>query len=97
MATFTGPVSLFQYPTGSRLLDRMRPARGLTVYSTDGGVTWKQGVYPYLGDLGSVDPTTSQSNGRAEGVDYFLGGHAYPLTADQVTALTAAGFGAYIS
>lgn len=96
MPTFKGPVQLFQYPTGSRLLDRMKPQRGVTVYSTDGGVTWNQNVYPYQGYVGYVDGQGIPGP-YVEGVDYFLGGHTYTITSAQATALTAAGFGAYIS
>lgn len=96
MPTFKGPVQRFQYPTGSRLLDRMRPARGVTVYSTDGGVTWKQNVFPYLGDIGNVDGNGIPNN-LVEGTDYFLGGHTYHITTAQATALKAAGFGANIT
>jgi hypothetical protein len=95
MPTFTTPVQLFQYPTGSRLLDRMRPQRGVTVYSTDGGVTWKQSVYPYIGDIGNT--SDSGPNAFVEGTDYFLGGHTYTITSAQAAQLTAAGFGPYIT
>lgn len=98
MPTFKGPVQYFQYPTGSLLLDRMRPARGVTVFSTDGGATWKQSVYPYQGDIQKgADPTKQIASSLQEGVDYFLGGHTYTITQSQADALTAAGFGAYIS
>ena len=86
MPTFTPPTDSFQYPTGSRLLDRMRPKRGLTVYTTDAGTTWRQSVFPLQSDLVGD-----------EGTDWFLGGHVYTITAGQATALTAAGFGAYIT
>lgn len=92
----TSDKQLFQYPTGSRLLDRMRPARGVTIYSTDGGVTWKESVFPYVSDIGDVDGN-GIPNGRVEGIDYFLGGHKYTITSAQATVLTAAGFGAYIT
>lgn len=98
MPTFKGPVQYFQYPTGSRLLDRMRPARGVTVYSLDGGTTWKQSVFPYQGDIQKgADPTKQLASTMTEGVDYFLGGHTYTITSAQAATLTAAGFGAYIS
>lgn len=96
MPTFNTPTQLFQYPTGSRLLDRMRPQRGVTVYSTDGGATWKQAVYPYQGNVGNVNAVTGVAT-YTEGVDYFLGGHVYTITSAQATALTAAGYGAYIT
>ena len=96
MPTFKGPVQLFQYPTGSRLLDRMRPQRGVTVYSTDGGATWKTAVYPFQGDIGLVDGQ-GFPNSRVEGVDYFLGGHTYTISSAVAAQLTAAGYGAYIT
>lgn len=86
MATFNPPVDLFQYPTGNRLMDRLRPKRGYTVYSTDNGATWRQSVFPYQGDLIGD-----------EGTYWFLGGHTYTVTADQATSLTDAGYGAYIT
>ncbi len=96
MPTFTPPTTQFQYPTGNPLLDRMRPVRGVCVFSTDSGTTWKTAVYPWHGDLGYVDPLTGQQT-RQEGIDYFLGGHTYTITSAQATALTAAGFGSYIT
>lgn len=78
------------------MLDRMRPQRGVTVYSTDGGVTWKQNVFPYQGNIGHIDGNGFPNN-LVDGTDYFLGGHTYSITSAQAAALTAAGFGAYIS
>lgn len=46
-----------------------------------------------------VNPTTDQLDaaGGRDGIDFFLGGHVYPLTAAQVVTLTAAGYGANIA
>jgi hypothetical protein len=75
----------------------MRPQRGVTVYSTDGGTTWKQQVFPFIGDIGNNDGINGVPNGLVEGTDYFLGGHTYTITSAQQTILTNAGFGAYIT
>lgn len=79
----------------------MSHGHGITVYSLDGGTTWKQDESPYVGDLASVDPTTSAVTGPSanakEGVTYFLGGHVYPITTAQAASLTAAGYGANIT
>lgn len=98
MPTFRGPTQAFQYPTGSPLLDRMKPLRGVTVYTLDGGATWKQALWPYKGDLQQGEnASTGVATTMKEGVDYFLGGHTYTITSAQATVLTTAGFGAYIS
>ena len=98
MPTFVGPTQAFQYPTGNRLLDRMKPLRGVTVYSLDGGTTWQQAVFPYKGDIQQgEDAAAGIKTSMQEGVDYFLGGHTYTITSVQATVLTAAGYGAYIS
>ena len=102
MATFTPPSVSYPNESGDWLMDMLLQNHGLTVYSLDGGATFKTaGEYPYLGDLASVDPTTSANTGPSanaqEGVTYFLGGHVYTITAAQVTALTASGYGAYIT
>lgn len=75
----------------------MKIDHGVCVYSTDGGTTWQQGLYPFQSSLQTSDAVTGAANTRQEGVDYFLGGHVYLITQAQATALTAAGFGAYIS
>lgn len=83
------------------MLDMHSHAHGVTVYSLDGGATFTSTEFPYVGDLASVDPTTSAVVGPSanakEGVTYFLGGHVYTISAAQVTALTASGFGANIT
>lgn len=79
-------------------MDMLDIPHGVTVYSTDGGLSWKQDESPYLGDLSSIDPTTSAVLGPGvEGKTYFLGGRIYQITTAQATALTAAGFGANIT
>lgn len=102
MPTFTTPVVVYPNESGDWLMDMLQQNHGQTVYSVDGGVTFKPATeYPYLGDLASIDPITSQKTGpsanAAEGVTYFLGGRSYTITADQATALTNSGYGAYIT
>lgn len=76
----------------------MKPARGVTVYSLDGGTTWKQSLYPYKGDIQrGEDAAAGVKTALVEGVDYFLGGHTYTITAAQADVLIGAGFSAYIS
>ena len=44
------------------------------------------------------NPTQDQIDAAgAEGVGHFLGGHVYTITAAVATALTAAGYGSYVS
>lgn len=76
--TYTTPTTAYAWPTGTRLLDRVRITRGLCVI-TDGNGGWKTVEFPYLGDLGSVNPITSATEGLVEGTDYFLGGHNYAI------------------
>lgn len=98
LPTFTPPSVLYPDQSGDWLMDMLDIPHGITVYSTDGGATFKSSETPYLGDLASIDPTTSAKTGpsanAAEGVTYFLGGHNYTITSAQATALTASGFGA---
>lgn len=98
MPTFIGPTQAFQYPTGNRLLDRMKPLRGVTVYSLDGGTTWKQALWPYKGDLQQgEDAAGGVSTSMVEGVDYFLGGHTYTISAATAAKLILGGYSAYVT
>lgn len=84
-------------------MDMVPIPRGQTVASFDGGATFKTlGEFPYVGDLSYIDPVTGLvggGNGTAsqEGVTYFRGGCIYTITTAQATALTASGYGAYIT
>lgn len=101
MSTFNPPTVIYPNKSGDWLMDMLDQVHGVTVYSLDGGATFKSDEFPYVGDLASVDPTTSAVVGPSanakEGVTYFLGGHVYTITAAQVTALTASGYGAFIT
>lgn len=57
------------------------PTRGRTVYKTNG--TYVTSDAPYLDDLLAADAV-------------YYGGHVHPITDDERTDLTAAGFGAYV-
>ena len=98
MPTFTPPSTAYPNYSGDWLMDMLLQNHGISVYSTDGGVTWKESEYPYLGDLASIDPITSQTLGPGvEGTTYFLGGHIYTITQAVADSLTAAGYGANIT
>lgn len=101
MPTFTPPVAVYPNDSGDWLMDMLQQNHGITVYSLDGGTTWQQSEYPYLGNLASEDPVNGgvvgPSANAAEGVTYFLGGHVYTITTAQATSLTNAGYGAYIT
>lgn len=98
MPTFTPPTTSYPGESGDWFLDMIAYPHGITVYSTDGGYTWKETEFPYLGDLQSVDPITSQVTGPGvEGETYFLGGHVYPVSQALADTLTAAGYGSYIT
>ncbi len=83
MATFTPPYVLERPETGNRLIDCWaKVPRGVSVLKTDG-------VYA------SVEfPTQDQINAASE---VYLGGHEYTISSSVATALTAAGYGSYIS
>lgn len=70
-----------------------RAAVGRSVLKVGG--TYSTVANPTQAQLASCDPV-KWPNGT-EGPEYYLGGHIYELTAAQVTALTAAGYGGYIS
>lgn len=98
MPTFTPPSVSYPNGSGDWLMDMLDIPHGITIYSTDGGVTWQQSEYPYLGELASIDPTTMQTLGPGvEGTTYFLGGHVYTITQAVANTLTAAGYGANIT
>lgn len=58
------------------------PTRGRTIIKT--GATYVVSDAPYLDDLLAADAV-------------YYGGHVHPIDDDEVTALTAAGYGAYIT
>lgn len=91
--TFSPPFNTYPNESGDWFLDMLDQQHGITVATTDGGITYHSlGEYPYQGDLGYVDAVTSQVSGGKEGIDYFLGGHVYQVTDAQAAALTASGF-----
>lgn len=57
------------------------PTRGRTVIKTGGTYVTSDG--PYLDDLLAADAV-------------YYGGHVHPVSDDEATALTTAGFGAYL-
>lgn len=92
MANFTPPTNFYGWPTGNRFIDRIQIDRGITVISNGMG-GWTQTEFPYIGNIGNVNPITSVQNDLVEGIDYFLGGHYYPnIPSDVATSLEAAGY-----
>lgn len=85
-----GPTYSENMWTRDILMGRYKEDRGITLLVKDGVVT--EQTYPYLGDLINVE------DGSYEQLwDYiYLGGHEYPLSDEEVTILTNAGYGAYI-
>jgi hypothetical protein len=82
MATLRTPTYAENLWTDDRLFARYKLDRGYTLLVS--GTTVTQTTYPYLGDLAQYDHV-------------YLGGHEYPLTSAEVTILTNAGYGAYIT
>ena len=93
MATFNPPVANDKPPV---LADTRGPARllfrhfgsgprGRSVVKTAGHYVTRDVLYD--GDLVGLTP----------GVDYFLGGHVYVVSPAVATALTADGYGAYVT
>lgn len=83
MPTLIGPTYEENLWTNDALFSRYKKTSGIALLVKDGVVT--EATYPYLGDL---------LNG---GYDFiYLGGHEYPLSDEEVTILTAAGYGSYI-
>lgn len=68
--------------TTSPLFGRYKLTRGQTLLVS--GTTVTATTYPYQADLDAYDHV-------------YLGGHEYDLTAGEVTILTNAGYGAYIT
>ena len=64
-----------------------------------GGQPVGRSVIKIAGVYTTVDnPTQDQIDAAgAEGVGHFLGGHVYAVSAAVATALTAAGYGAFVS
>lgn len=82
MPTFTPP-TVDETPAGfGPLFYRFRIARGITVLKTGGVYT--QHRYPADTDLAAADVV-------------YLGGHPYPVDFAEADALTAAGYGAYVT
>jgi len=101
MPTFTPPVVQYPNDSGDWLMDMLLQNHGQTIYSLDGGATFVNGgEYPYVGDLASIDPITSQVTGPStnaqEGVTYFLGGRIYNISQAIADVLIASGFGANV-
>lgn len=85
MPTFRGPVLQWAWPTGNRLLDRLKVDRALSVVKVNGHYQTQES--PYLGDIQNL----------TEGVDWFQGGRTYTITQAVADALTADGFGGGIT
>lgn len=85
MATFTPPTVQEGPAGGGPLFWRYKLQRGETVIKrTDGSYVTVR--FPDQGTLS--DPTVAT---------YYLGGYSYTITSTEAAALTAAGYGAYIS
>lgn len=83
MPVLRGPTYEENLWTSNRLFTRYRQDRGITLLVQ--GATVTEVTYPYLGDLTGGD------------YDYvYFGGYEYQLSANEVTILTNAGYGAYI-
>lgn len=62
---------------GNWLFARYKRKQGVTVYRI--GTTWYEDRFPSLDDLDAADV-------------YYLGGHEYPVTADEKADLESAGY-----
>lgn len=93
MPTFTPPIALNNPPVGPehrgiayRLFRYLGPQPvGQSVVKVAGVYTLKQ------------TPDQLTLTGLTDGVDYFMGGHIYTVSAAIATALTTDGFGAFLS
>lgn len=82
MPTFTPP-TVDEGPAGlGRLFYRYKLTRGETVIQTGG--TFSTVRYPAMEDLAAADA-------------YWIGGHSYDIDQATADALTAAGYGAFIT
>ena len=78
MPTFTPPT--VQQSMNDRFWGRYSIPVGQSVVKVDG--TYQLLPFPWKGEL----------DGKAEGVDYFLGGRTYVISPETATALAADGF-----
>lgn len=84
MATFSPPFILERPQTGNRLIDCWaKVPRGITVLKSAGGA-YSSVQYPTVDDL-------------AAAAVVYQGGHDYTVSSGEAAALTAAGYGAYLS
>ena len=81
---FTGPTTSEGPAGGGRLFIRFRLTRGITVYRMHG--KWYQDRYLTEDQTAAADPGW-----------VFKGGYTTPITQEQVTELTNAGYGQYIT
>lgn len=82
MPTFTPP-TVEEGPAGpGPLFNRYRISRGITVLKEAG--VYRQVRYPSQAECSAADVV-------------YLGGHEYPITQAEAVALTAAGYGAYVT
>jgi hypothetical protein len=85
MATFLPPIENEGPAGGGPLFSRYKLWRGVSVVLENGHYTNHR--WPTVDDLA----------GLTEGTDYFIGGHTYTVSAAVAAALTADGYGAYLT
>lgn len=84
MPTFTPPTYWDRPSTGVRLIDiAVKIYHGYTVLKAKDG-SYSQVTYPTSDDLAAAAAA-------------YLGGHVYPVSDAEAAALTAAGYGAYLT
>jgi len=109
MPTFTPPTETGPAPIGGTSHPLWRVYGnydvGITVWRDPTG-TYHQTQYPYHGGAfyrtfydGQViaDTTDDPNESLANATEVYIGGASYPITDQQATDLTAAGYGAFIT